>query len=128
MMRPRQVSVIGMLSLLASAATASAECAWVLWSDHYPLSAKLEPVQWKRYFVYPTYSACWDKITELTAGQVLQPGTWADTIQRQLGNGQYRSGAFASRVGDKVVVDLNGQRTHWTCYPDSVDPREPKEK
>ena len=31
MMRPRRASVIAALSLHASAATASADCAWVFW-------------------------------------------------------------------------------------------------
>lgn len=33
MMRLRRASVIAALSVLASTATASAECAWVPWSD-----------------------------------------------------------------------------------------------
>ena len=33
MIRPRRASVIATLSLLACAATASAECAWVLWQE-----------------------------------------------------------------------------------------------
>jgi hypothetical protein len=35
MIRLRQASMIAVLSLLTSAATASAECAWVLWSNFF---------------------------------------------------------------------------------------------
>jgi hypothetical protein len=115
----RRAALLGALSLLASAATAHAECTWVLWGDHYPSPPKLSRCNGSVTSSIPTYAACWDRITELTSDLVLQPGGWTDTFQRQLGNGQYRSGAFASRVGDKVVVDLNGQTTHWTCYPET---------
>src|SRR5262245_28819640 len=39
MMRLRRASVIAMLSLFAWAATASAECAWVLWHQNHHMPA-----------------------------------------------------------------------------------------
>lgn len=82
----RRASLLVAFYLLTRAATASAECAWVLWGDAYETDVvKFEPVQWKRYFVYPNYEACWAQITELTRGAVQQPGSWVDTVQRWLG-------------------------------------------
>ncbi len=120
----RVASPLIALFLLFAAAVAHADCAWVLWGN---LTArKSESVQWQRYFVYPTYDACWAKITEATGGVVLRPGSWADTLQRWWGSGQYGSGAGASLVGDQVVI-LQGERSaRWACYPDTVDPRGPK--
>jgi len=43
MMRLRRASVIATLSLLAWAATASAECAWVAWQE-WTIIGKTEPV------------------------------------------------------------------------------------
>src|SRR5437773_9176364 len=126
-MRALRLISLSLLCLLTFATPAAAECAWVLWGDQYESTArKFEAVQWKRYFVYPTYDACWARITQLTAGVVHQPGSWTDTLQRWLGNGQYRSGAIAHRAGDTVVIVMGEQSAHWTCYPDTIDPRGPK--
>ena len=101
----------------------------MLWGDQYDSTARpFEPVQWKRYFVYPSYNACWARITDLTVGAVQRPDSWADALQRWLGSGQYQSGAIAHLFGDKVVVATGTQYSNWTCYPDTSDPREPKGK
>ena len=53
MMRLRRALVTATLSLLLSAATAHAECAWVLWNaDH------ISEVHWSREAVFDTRSAC----------------------------------------------------------------------
>ena len=53
MMRLRRASTLVTLYVLASAATASAECAWVLWkADH------ISEVHWSREAVFDTRSAC----------------------------------------------------------------------
>ena len=124
MMRLRWASVIAALILFASVATANSECAWVLWGELY--TRESEPVQLTRYFVYPTYDACWAKITELTTVQ--RQGSWADTLQRWWGTGQYGSRTNASLFGDKVVIVKGERSAHWTCLPDTVDPRWPKTK
>ena len=110
--------------LLASAGTASVECAWVLWSNlissnpasrYAPSTGGL----WRPESA-GTRTEC-EKAreamrTELVAIEAMGPGT--QLAQR------LRSGRAAEAAG---LVGPNGQ-TNLTCLPDTVDPRGPKGK
>jgi len=56
MMRLRRASVIAALSLLAWAATASAECAWVLWQQSLPPNSS--QYEWDVIEGYPDHASC----------------------------------------------------------------------
>ena len=120
MMRLRRASVIAALSLLASAATAHAECAWVMW-QHTALSGSsrvtTEPVDG-----HPTRQACGDAIkAALTTAEASRNETMLVTVNR----------------ADNSVVTLIKTKTgkvepfssySLLCLPDTVDPRGPKGK
>ncbi len=93
--------------LLALAASASAECAWVLWVvqgttvDH----------------LYASYTVAQDCIHELDAwGQRLRPDRTLLTA---------RTAAASLNVTDRIAA---GFSTTYECLPDTVDPRWPKGK
>ncbi len=58
MMRLRRASAIAALCVLASAATATAECAWVLWADNTPMAKNMIPLAWKPLNSYMTQKDC----------------------------------------------------------------------
>jgi hypothetical protein len=99
MMRLRRASVIAALSLLTSAATAYAECAWVLWTrtKEPGVAGWWNGPTWKAHSAYTSKSACEDPLGIL-------PKAASDPI------------GVSSR-------DLNVK-----CFPDTVDPRGPKGK
>ena len=65
MMRPRRASVIAALSLLAWTATASAECAWVLWAgtEKNPRPVIEDPIQWTPMESYGTKGECLETLS-----------------------------------------------------------------
>ncbi len=111
-MRLRRVSVIAALSLLTWTATASAECAWVLWEDTVASNKIVtEPVR-----AYTFKKDCDQGLTAaLTAASAPAPGV-----------------TVTSRGPEYQEVCVNVGRSstcyRYVCLPDTVDPRGPKAK
>jgi len=102
MMRLRRASVIAALSLLAWAATASAECAWVMWTRVFgPSDSELVRID------------PWSPIRTIGSRQE------CEDLLRQMNYHFDTGGGY---------IYAQGKRT-WqaTCLPDTVDPRGPKE-
>jgi hypothetical protein len=94
----RQAGLLIVLSLLASTATAYAECAWVLWAGGVKTSgeAVYAPIEG-----YPTKAECEKGRSASSVDEVAQ-------LKRDV------AGA--------------GMKLAFTCLPDTVDPRGPKGK
>jgi hypothetical protein len=106
MMRSRGASTIVVLSLLASAATAYAECAWVLWS--YAVHSSVESYNVES--ALPTLKECDEAVHD--AAKALKS-----------------SGYTISGPGNHAVIGQRGERGwKYFCLPDTVDPRGPKGK
>ena len=102
----RRASLVVVLLLLASVGTASAECAWVLWSEI------IAPSQHAELFeAHPTIDDCVQGLGSIVA------------TMRAKG---YEIPGDVS--GLRSVAWQDGeQRGYLRCLPDTVDPRGPKE-
>jgi len=120
MMRPRRATVIAALSSLAWAATASAECAWVL--GHQGTVGSSNRVTTDPVDSYPTRQACGDAIKAALASAEASrdEGMWV----------------IVDRDQDTVASSVKTKSGKWAlvasyslfCLPDTVDPRGPKGK
>jgi hypothetical protein len=107
----RRASLVVVLLLLASVATASAECAWVLWRFRSDIIGR-QP--WERIEVRDGRAWCVNRLNN-----VEQNATRSD-----LGS--------VMRVSESVIPltakDAPGEMVRYECLPDTIDPREPKGK
>ncbi len=119
----RRVMVLVGLSLLTSAATASAECAWVLWEHRVTPSKEGSPAEsWLALEAVETRAVCEAK-SEALIQRLVQPRA---------------GGALHNyeRIGDSKGVTMYqgrkeqgvSQTSDFRCLPDTVDPRGPKGK
>jgi hypothetical protein len=119
MMRLRRSSVIAALSLVAWAATASAECAWVLWKQfEVKTPAPTEP-SGSIPHAAETRVQCENALARLWQSEVngTQPGPEKPAIE-------------STQSGPGIVIvnwkQGGGSTTEVYCLPDTVDPRGPK--
>jgi len=96
MMRLRRASLLVTLSLLTLAATAYAECAWILWAGGVKTSGEAVYVPLEGY---PTKAEC----------EKGRSASVVDEVQQL-----------------KRDVAGAGVKLAFTCLPDTVDPRGPK--
>jgi hypothetical protein len=109
MKRLLRVSVIA-LSLVTSAATAYAECAWVLWLTDYYFDNK---IQTGLITAFKTKEECDVRLRQLE-----------ETHEKQIENWKKRGEPGSTwKGGEKFPVS-----GILDCLPDTVDPRGPKRK
>jgi ABC-type glycerol-3-phosphate transport system substrate-binding protein len=99
----RSASLLVAFSLLTSAATAYAECAWALWlrNDSSP---------WDVLQAFSSREGCIEAMSkQVAAVEKRNPGVTLDTV----------GGSFSASAKGRI---LRGQ-----CLPDTLDPRGPKE-
>ena len=126
-MRLRWASVIVAFYLLTSAATASAECAWVLWEQTTTWKASpknVEETQWAPVTAASAQPSCEsskaNRVRE-TARKISSARRPKDTIMPIDDDSVMWSWEEAD--GTK-----GAQFFRFLCLPDTVDPREPKAK
>src|SRR5438309_960059 len=101
-------SLLIALYLLASAATASAECAWVLWAYTLGKSTSEHSVE----SAHTTKRECDATVRG-----------YAESMKKK---GYSVSGGFAG--GEEVIGEKAGTTFKYFCLPDTVDPRGAKGK
>ncbi len=114
-MRLRRASVIA-LSLLTSAATASGECAWVLWEERLTVSSQGGTKDWE---IVATASEPKDCYSGAGRAATNQAERWRGPLTE------------VKIEGNQVTVSSKAgfvDNFRYLCLPDTVDPRGPKGK
>jgi hypothetical protein len=110
----RSASLLVTFYLLTSAATAHAECAWVLWEETF--SSAASPRAWTIDAAFGTEAVCEQNMTEIMTRFVEKT------------KGEKTSYKFRSATTLETVGPLGGHFIRFVCLPDTVDPRGPKGK
>jgi hypothetical protein len=100
----RRATLLLALSLLTSAATAHAECAWVLWLQR-------DSSPWDVLQAFLTREGCIEALNkQVAAAEKRSPRVTLDTI------------------GGSFTASAKGRTLHGQCLPDTIDPRGAKGK
>jgi hypothetical protein len=103
MTRFRLATVVLLLYLVSFAPSASAECAWVLWSSGMKKGTEQNPLS-----AFDSREQC-----EQEFKKTLENATRAGAVRRAEG---------------KIITFSDGEQTAFICLPDTIDPRGPKGK
>ena len=120
----RRTTLLVAFYLLTSAATAFADCAWVLWSNYQTIK-EVTPkpdglldfitdrsTQWTLETSFPSYRDCiWKRDEMYKKLWRRSPGRTLDEII---------AGGRSPNIGDELWIP--------ECFPDTIDPRGPKGK
>jgi hypothetical protein len=109
----RNSSLLVLLVLLASVATASAECAWVLWKEAATITANDRREEVAIDSAHASLADC-DRALE--------------TVIISLRAGRYEPIVGGLKGNRNVVALKNGRSLSYRCLPDTIDPRAPKGK
>ena len=132
----RLATVVSLLCLVSFAASAAAECAWVLWVRLDRRGAET-PDAWTHRGVYPTYSKCWAKIHQSTG--ISEEGSLGDWMDWMRSRGRYDermrgidlenmkgTDIYTSARESGAMVMTAKTTFEYECLPDTLDPRGPK--
>jgi hypothetical protein len=117
MMRLRRASATVALCLLASAMTACAECAWVLWEISSP-TTKNPDRTYDKIDAEATNEACKQRAEVAIQRRARQARLYGWTVTR----------GDANRVNFTKVGDPDSFFVDFECWPGTVDPRGVKTK
>jgi hypothetical protein len=99
----RWISAVGLLSVLISAATAYAECAWVLWDD---VVSPFHTIEFRKTAAYESRAAC------LRAAEVRAQRLLGKSLQVQ-----------TAPDGTWMADSADGKKTYTAqCWPDTTEP------
>jgi len=127
MMRLAPTASALMLCLLTSAATAYAECAWVLWTQiEFVGLTKGKPIDtgdWELETAVPTYAACNDAARERARRRAERKPGETNVESKRLST--LIGGGFSVQTIFKQQENASSYST-FKCFPDTVDSRGPK--
>jgi hypothetical protein len=117
MIRARLTSVITALSLLAWAAPAYSECAWLLWHNSVLTVPGKDALESQSFDAFPTFAACHQAFVRFLRDEAGRPGNKITTDTTGESRGYY-------------MTEFQGitHAGNLACLPDTVDPRGPKGK
>ena len=119
---PRKALLLLAFSLLTSAATASAECAWVLWEHSYEVWIDSNKENHRR-------DGYWKKVTATAAKSDCDDRTVREARAEYYALTGKGVGATLAGVGfDQRNTRYKHGYRRFECWPDTVDPRGPKGK
>src|SRR2546425_1113175 len=108
----RRASLLLALYVLTSAATATAECAWVLWQETSSLTRLEAPSEWVILAAITEPEGC-DRAARMAV---------LDRSSRGITNQQVKGNIVI------WILPSNTVQFRYVCLPDTVDPRGPKGK